>query len=183
MPRSCGPRACVSHHSPGREVLNHVNQRSCSSTFSVCEIFDLKASFVLCFFPFLKFYIILASAEMPREDCLQMCFAGQSRGFVSFRSAWDGFTAVMLKPLGARACQVCKGVIIYSFNILQQWRLCCLLETKALNSSPSELSAGHLQQAAFANCSLSFSLTVRVTWLPFARYQQFLSDETCHLLG
>uniref|UniRef100_A0A4W2I1L9 Large ribosomal subunit protein uL15/eL18 domain-containing protein n=1 Tax=Bos indicus x Bos taurus TaxID=30522 RepID=A0A4W2I1L9_BOBOX len=26
----------------------------------------------------------------------------------------------MLKPLGARACQVCKGVIIYSFNILQQ---------------------------------------------------------------
>ena len=36
--------------------------------------------------------------------------------------------------------------IIYSFNILQQWRLCCLLETKALNSSPSELSAGHLQQ-------------------------------------
>lgn len=60
---------------------------------------------------------------MPWEDCLQMCFAGQSRGFVSFRSAWDGFTVVMLKPLREPA----KSVKVSSFtlNILQQWRLCC----------------------------------------------------------
>lgn len=55
---------------------------------------------------------------------------------------------------------MCKGVIIYSFNILEQWQLCCLLKIKALDSRPSELSGGHLQQAAFANFSLNFVLTI-----------------------
>lgn len=96
----------------------------------------------------------------PWEECLLIYFAGESSDFISFHSVWDGFMAVMLKPLGGRACQVCKGVIIYSFNILEQWQLCCLLEIKALNSRPSELSGGHMQQAAFANFILNFVLTI-----------------------
>ena len=93
---------------------------------------------------------------------------------------WDGFNAVILKPLGGRACWICRGVIIYSFNILKKWQLHRLLEIKALNSRPGELSVGY--QAVFAVFSLNFFLTTWGTCSPFAKYWLFPTDGTRRFL-
>lgn len=93
---------------------------------------------------------------------------------------WDGFNAVILQPLGGRACWICRGVIIYSFNILKKWQLHCLLEIKALNSRPRELSGGY--QAVFAVFSLNFFWTTWGTCSPFVKYWLFPADGTCCFL-
>lgn len=79
---------------------------------------------------------------MPWEDCLQMCFAGQSRGFTSFRFCLVWFHSGYASPW----CQEpAKSVKVSSFTLLifSSSGACAACLNKGIElEPPGELSAG-----------------------------------------